>query len=128
DLERNFLAEQIMSTDGRVYVKQGKAIMEVVFVEIGASTVATIRIAANVMAQSTQLFEGVAIQNVFGVCFASFFPRQGVHHILRIPEFEGGQIVDARYQNQVLIAIVERGGIYSKLVLRFDEKFAGYDL
>jgi len=135
DLGQTFLGEQLMATDGRIYIKQGTMIAEVTFVESAAratpgaaALIAGISRVANVMAQSTQLYDGVAIQRVFCALYASVFPKPGRHHSIRISELDDLQILDARYENQVLIVVGERSGKYYKAILRFDSAFAAYDI
>jgi hypothetical protein len=47
---------------------------------------------------------------------------------VQCPEFKGYQIIDAKYDNNVLIVIGSRKGKYDKFILKFDEKFSTYSL
>jgi len=128
DLPQSFIAEQMMSTQGRIYIKQDLAINEVGFVETVNGVVPGLKRVASVMPHATQLYEGVAIQHVFGAVYVSLFPAAGVHHSVRVPELEDMLIVDAKFDGGVMMVIVESNGRYDKAVVRFDDNFAAYDI
>jgi hypothetical protein len=77
---------------------------------------------------ATQLFEGVAIQNLLGAFYASFFPASSVCYQARLAELDGYQIIDARAQRNVLIVLAAQNGTYNKFIYRFDESLAEYDV
>ena len=128
DLTQAFAAEQMMSTDGRIYIKQDLAINEVGFVETANGVIPGLRRVASVMPHATQLYDGVAIQHVFGAVYASLFPASGVHHSVRMTDLEDMLIVDARFDAGVLVVIVEDNGRYDRAIVRFDTDFAAYDI
>jgi serine/threonine protein kinase len=121
-------AEQIMSYEGRIFIKEGESLSEIQFVEMGKSLHAVLHIVANVMPQATKLFDGVVIQNVLGNFMASVFPTVGNHYQIKCPEFVGYKIIDAKYSKKVLIVIAEKQGKYDKFVLKFDDKFRNYSI
>ena len=59
---------------------------------------------------------------------ASIFPDTGVHYQIQCPEFQGYQIIDAKYKDKILIVIGSKKGKYDKFILNFDDKFSSYDL
>jgi hypothetical protein len=128
ELAQSFAAEQMMVTDGRLYIKQASAINEVGFVETVNAVVPGIRQVAHVMPHATQLYEGVAVQHVFGTIYASLFPKAGVHYSVRLPELEGCTIVDAKCERGVMMVVVECAGRYDKAILRFDDRYTTYDI
>lgn len=121
-------AEQMMAYDSRLYAKSGDGIYEVRFVEFGGKLTANLFRVANTMEQATQLYAGVALQNVLGTCYATIFPKSGMSHQLRLRELEGMRVIDAKYMSQVLVVIAEHGGKYARLVFRFAAGFQDYDL
>jgi hypothetical protein len=121
-------AEDIMTCDSRVYVKQNDSLWEIEFVELPAMTLVKTRLASNVMEQATQLFDGVALQNMLGAWYATLVPAKGVAYQVRLPELDGCQIIDAKYQNNVLMIVVAKNGQYDKLMLRFGADYRSYDL
>lgn len=124
----NILAEDIMSYQGRIYIKNGDLLSEIEFVEMGKNVHAVPRTVANVMENATKLFDGVIIQNVIGAFMASVFPSSGMHYQIQCPEFKGYQIIDAKFSNNVLIVIGSKKGEYDKFILKFDDKFSSYSL
>lgn len=121
-------AEQLMSFDGRILFKHGTRLNELTFVEMGKTVHARPHLVANVMEQATKLYDGVVIQNVLGAFSASFFPSFGKHFRIQCPEFQGYQVIDAKYRNKVLIVIAHQQGEYTKFILKFDDKFTSYSV
>ncbi|MDQ2730716.1 MAG: hypothetical protein M3Y56_03575, partial [Armatimonadota bacterium] len=78
--------------------------------------------------QATQVFSGVVVQNILGAYHASTFPRPGVCHTVRVPEWDGHQIVDGKQDGSVLMVLAAKGGQYHKFILRFAPDYASYDL
>lgn len=127
DLPLPFGGEQIALCGGGLYVKQGEQIFAVEFLELRGEVLPGVRAAANVMMNSTRMFEGLAVQNLMGAHYASLFPAPGVCHQLRLPELDGYQLLDARLCRNVLLAVGARGGRYDRLVFRFADDFGSYD-
>ena len=121
-------AEDIMSYKGRVFIKNQDLLSELEFVEMGNNVHVVPKHVANVMESATKLFDGVVIQNVLGSFMASIFPSAGMHYQVQCPEFQGYQIIDAKYDSNVLIVIGSKKGKYDKFILKFDEKFSTYSL
>ena len=127
-LPAEFDAEAMMLTQDRLYLKNGTALFEVEFVELSKGPHPALKAVGNVLPNATQLFEGVAVQNLLGATYVSLFPRPGHCYSVWLKELDGCRIVDARFDNNVLMLIGVRDGIYNKFILRFDTTFAGYDL
>ena len=119
-------AEDIMSYKGRLYIKNEDIFSEIDFVEMGKNLHAVPRPIANVMTNATKLFDGVVIQNVLGSFVASIFPESNRHYQIQCPEFKGYQIVDAKFDNNVLMVIGSKNGKYDKFIMKFDKQFATY--
>jgi len=124
----NIKADDIMSYKGRVFVKNGETLSELDFVDMGKNIHVVPKPVANIMENATKFFDGVIIQNVLGSFMASIFPSAGMHYQIQCPEFKGYQIIDAKYDNNVLMVIGSRKGKYDKFVLKFDDKFSTYSL
>jgi hypothetical protein len=119
--------EEIMLCNGQFYLKQQENIFAVEFIELGGGILPGGRLVANVMAKSTRMFEGLAIQNLMGAFYASILPSPGVCHQVRLPELDGYQIVDARLSRNVLLTVAAKGGRYDKHIFRFVDDFRSYD-
>ncbi len=124
----NIKADDMMSYEGRIYIKNNDMVSEIDFIEMGVGIHAVPKHVGNVMENATKFYDGVIIQNVLGSFVASVFPSSGVHHQIQCPEFKGYQIIDAKYKNNVLMVIASKKGKYDKFILKFDSKFASYSL
>jgi hypothetical protein len=120
-------AEEAALCGGRLYMKQGEQVYALEFIEFKGHISPGVRAAANVMMNSTRMFEGLAVQNMMGAHYASLFPAAGVCHQIRLPELDGYQLLDARLCRNVLVAVGARGGLYDRLVFRFADDFGSYD-
>ncbi len=127
DLPLSIGGEELALCGGGFYVKQGEHVFAVEFLELGKKISPGVRAAANVMMNSTRMFEGLTVQNLLGTHYASIFPAPGVCHQLRLPELDGYQLLDARLCRNVLVAVGARGGRYDRLVFRFADDFGSYD-
>ena len=127
DLGLEIECEEIMAYRGQFYVRQREGVFAVEFVELPGGILPGLKLAANVMMNSTRMFEGLAVQNLLGAHYASLFPSPGVCRQVRLPELDGYQVVDARLYRNVLMIVGAKAGRYDKLVLRFAEDFGSYD-
>ena len=126
--KQRIAADDIMSSKGRVYIKNKDIVSELTFVEMGKNIHVVSQHVGNVMENSTKFYDGVIIQNVLGSFVASIFPSSGMHHQIKCPEFTGYQIIDAKYRGNVLVVIASQKGKYDKFILKFDNKFSTYSL
>jgi len=121
-------ANDIMSYDGRIYIKQDDKLSEIEFIELNDRILIAPRVVTNIQENATKLFDGVAIQNVLGSCVASVLPQSGTCHQILIPEMKGYQIIDARYDKNILIVIANKKGKYDKFIFKLSEDFKTYEL
>ncbi len=128
DLVTDIAGEDVMAADGRLYVKNGESLLEIEFWPLPATTVVKPKLVAPVMAQATRLFEGGAVQNVLGAYYAVLLPSRGRAYPIRLPELDGAQVVEAKFQHRVLMVSTAKNGRYDKFILRFDASFQTYDL
>lgn len=122
-------AEEIMSCEGRLYVKSGKDISEMVFIERNGSVFVAQRSVASVMPAATQLFQGVAFQDMFGARMASVFPESGHHRQFKLDELDKFQITDAKYERGVLMVLADNKeqGKTNRFIFRFASDWSSYD-
>ncbi len=121
-------AEEIMAADGRLYLKQGGSLLELSFVETAAQIWASAKIVGTVLEHATQIFEGVALQNLVGAWYASLLPEAGRCRQVRLPELDGFQIVSAKFEGGVLMVVAAHSGRFSKFIFRFAGDYSAYDL
>lgn len=126
EIEMNLPVDSIMRYDGRIYVKVKRNIVELVpFENLNSRRVTLLtKIAANVLSHSTQMFDGVVFQNLLGACYVSYFPATGTHQQVRVKELDTYKIVDAKFDNQVLMVVGVKQGKYDRFIFRFkDDEF-----
>jgi hypothetical protein len=125
-----FTAQQISKAGDRFYIKNGTRVCELEFVEstTAATSVNASRQVADVMEQASQLYEGVAIQNMIGSVFVSVFPKSKFGYQVKMPQLDGYKIKDAKFEGGVLMVVGAKGGKYDRLVFRFDPDYQTYDM
>jgi hypothetical protein len=127
-IETHVEGEEVMLSHGQLYIKQHEHIFAIDFVELPNNTLLGSRSVANVMMNSTRMFDGVAIQNLLGANYASIPSAGGGCHQVRLGELDGAQIVNAKLYRNVLIVLVTNAGRYDKYVFRFVKDFGSYDV
>ena len=111
-------AKDIMSYRGRLYVL-GSKVFEIMFMEKNG-LMALPQPVADAL-PSAQMFQGCVIQNMFGNYFVSVFPDSKRHYQVPVKELTGYQIVDAKYEGNVLVIVgVNQEGEYDRFVFLLD--------
>ena len=129
DLPVTIAATEIMEYDGRLYLKGGNNILEVQFNEMGDNILPTTKIVGQCLEKASNFFPGVVIQNLLGSYYISLFPASGSCCQLKLKELDNYKIVDAKFDNNVLMVVGNKQGKYDKFVFRFDDKLSdAYDL
>jgi serine/threonine protein kinase len=118
-------AQQLMVCGNRLYIKNEDDILELVLTEISPASMlcSTIKV-GNIIAGATQVFDGVIIQNLLGKYYASIFPDKGRHFQIALDCLASFRIVDAKYENRILIVVGESQGKYSQFMFVIDNKFS----
>jgi hypothetical protein len=127
DIETQIDGEEVMLSDGRLYIKQHEHIFAIDVIELPIKCLLGVRPVANVMMSSTRTFDGIAIQNLLGANYASIPLAGGQCYQVRLAELDRAQIVNAKLERNVLIAVVASGGRYDKYVFRFAKDFSSHD-
>jgi hypothetical protein len=126
-IELNMKSDAIMSYDGRIYFKSSDNIYEVSFLTMpDGSAKASARQVANVMPRATKLFDGVAIQDMLGAWYASIFPFSGRSYQFHLKELDGWKLVDAKFDNGILMIVGIKNGSYCRWTLTLQSDFSGY--
>lgn len=120
EIETDLDAEAVMSYNGRIYYKIAGKMCELKTVEIGGTIYANGNTAAQVSGLSSTVFDGVVIQDALGACFATVFPEEGSSYQIHLKELDGIRIVDAKYDNRVMMLLVYERGHYNKHIYRFN--------
>jgi serine/threonine protein kinase len=122
--------EELMSTDGRLYIKNLSQIFEVQFSTISNQVLASPQKIVDVMDLATQLFDGVAIQSLFDAYNVTVFIGTRQCRQFQVRELDGYKIVDAKHERRVLmvVAVNAQTGKYDRFVFRFARDWGGYDV
>ena len=121
----NVHAEDIMVYDNTLYIKNLESIYKLDIMELANSVVASVKIVGAVTESSTTLHQGVAIQSLLGAKYVSVLDK-GCHQV-RIKELDDLRVINAKYDNKVLVVVTENKGVYDQLVFRFNDEYK-YDL
>lgn len=121
--------KSLMACEGRLYVQSQSDIYEILYIEQGASLIASTRSVASVMPNATTMFQGVVMQDMFGSTMVSVFPEAGHHRQIPVPELNGYRVTEAKYEGNVLmvVGINKAEGHYNRFVFRFASNWSGYD-
>lgn len=120
-------ADNCMAYDGRLYCQYQDTVYELSFAESADILPMPVAV-AHVLPKAVQVFPGVFFQDLFGARLASVFPSSRLHRQIKIDELQGVKIVDAKYENQVLMTLtLDREGEYARTVFRFAADWTGYD-
>ena len=127
-IDASIACESLMGYKGRVYVKNDLDIFELTFVEMPSNTFVSAVHVGNVMPQATKLMDGVVLQDLLGSWYASVFPSSKSCYQIRLKEFDGYQLVDAKFDSGVLMVIGVKKGQYDRFIYRLSKDYTSYDL
>lgn len=128
DLKAEVRGDELLVSDGRIYIRQGAQLLEACFTEMPHAVLVNFRTVGNVLPNAAQVFEGVVIQNLLGAYYASLLPASGVCYQARLKELDGYRVIEARAFRNVLIIVAAKGGAFDKFIYRFNEEFSDYDV
>lgn len=124
ELKTNLQADDIMSFDGRLYVRSSGKVLEIEFTEIAKNILVTPKQVGNVVPQAATLFDGVIVENLFDAKYFSIFPDSGRCQQFAIRELDDYKVIDAKYRNGVLVVIgVNSSGQYDRFTFWFDKQW-----
>lgn len=118
--------KDIMSYNGRLFYQSGQYIYELILIGKNVSS----KMIASVMPESTKIYQGLAIQDMFSSRIVSVFPEAGHHKQIKIDELVGLEITEAKFENKVLmvVAINRVDGQYTRFIFRFSDNYLSYDI
>ena len=116
------MCDQSNVMNGDIYVSMGSRLLRVNVVETasGKSLCSFVPV-ANIMEMSSKFFDGVIYQDMLGTPWATF-PMEGGMHTVRLPEIAGHRVLDMKKVGNLLVAMVELNGTYSKMMFLFSRK------
>jgi hypothetical protein len=124
-------AQRVVSSNGRVYMKNRDKVFEVSMTDVGSGVIASTRSVASVLPQASLLFPGGVVQNMLGSTFVSIFAN-GLSHQLHIKELDEYRVLGGKYdegsKGGVLMVTAIKKGKTDRLAFRFDDSFTSYDV
>ena len=123
-------ANDIMSYGGRIYLRSGTDVLEIEFTEFADRFIPTANTVGTVLdvLDATKVLDGVIMQNLLGRWVASIFPESGKCYQINIKELDGYRVLDAKFENNVMMVVGEKGGKYDRFVFRFAPNYVAYDV
>jgi len=119
-------ARDCMYRDGCFYSVYGDKLTESRFLYTNGKVLHTARIAANISAFSTKVFDGVVMQDLCGTWYATVPYEAGYCAVKALKELCGFKVLEARSESNVLIVLGESKGKYTRFIFVFDSKFTSY--
>lgn len=111
------------------YVIRDTDLIEVNIVELNNKVVVTPGIARKVLPNATIVYNGLIVQSVLGKTHLMIPARSGFMPVIPVPELDGYKIIDAKYENNVvMVSVADNAGDYYQVRLRFNEDFTQYDI
>jgi len=126
-IDLHMKAESMMAHDGRIYFKSGDHVYEISFLGMpDGSSKASAKPVANVMPSATMVLDGVVVQDMLGAWYASVFPLPGRSYQFHLKELDGWKLVDAKYDNGILMTVGTKKGSYRRWVFVLQTDFSSY--
>lgn len=121
EIDTTYLAESLMTYAGRVFIKYESSILELSISNNYSKIVVMATQVASVLPNATKLYPGVVVQDMLGACVINVFPKERLSYQYRLDELKGHKIVDARFDNGILMLMANHGGQFSRFVYVVDD-------
>lgn len=109
-------ASQVMSYKGRFYYALENYIYEIQYHGSEFNPHLSSVAVANILSQSAKIYPGCVVQNLLGTCYVSTFPESQTHYQYKIEDFKGYRLIDAKFENNILMLVGEKQGIYTRFI------------
>jgi len=122
-------AKDMMIANNILYLRNRDRLMEMDFKEMGGKIHSVIKRTWNIEANAARIFGNVIYQSALGTSVLAIplsTHTKSAFVTKRIPELDEYQIIDARYENRVCILTGHKAGVYSRIIIIFDERHDKY--
>lgn len=121
--------EDTMIINNTLYIKSEGKLIEMEFKVFDGKILPSIKKVWDVAPLSSVLFSGVIFQSLLGkpyiiIPIPSFKNSQYI--IKDVPELEGAQVIDMKYDNKICMIVYNKDGAYNKMILVFNDDFSKY--
>lgn len=131
DLNRNEIgqvaADDFMTSNGYVYCIRNDGLFQHHFMVLGKTKLVTKKL-ASIVSNSSKLYEGVVIQDLFGKMRLTIPYEFNKVANITVPELNGYRMIDASCKGRFCVIIAESKGVYDRFVIYFSEDFKSYDI
>jgi serine/threonine protein kinase len=110
-------AKNKMIIDNRLFVLSDDKLIEVTIQEMNHTAIAAIGNVWSVHPNASQMMRRVLYQDLLGKPFFLIPHKNGSAIMQTFPGLDGYKIIDARYENGVLVVIRYKNGIYDRVVI-----------
>lgn len=119
--------EDFQIIDNKVYIKRDDKYLEVVLMDTVSGLKFGEKLLTNVPPLSSHNFKTVLVANIFKTNYFNLI-ENGKSYAQRVKELDEYKIINAFYQNHVLIVVGTKSGTYDKAIVKFAPDFQSYDL
>ena len=106
-----------------LYSSLNGKVIENSFLELNNRVVHSSKEVENISELSTRMFEGMFMQDLLGKIYVVVPYELGACVSKHIPELDGHRIIDAKSEGHICVVIAEKGGIYDRYVIAFNQRF-----
>lgn len=126
DVNSGVLCNSLSVCNGKLIYQSGEHLYAADLMSAGSNILFNQKPIANVLPMGTQLYDGVAIQDLLEAKYATILDKDGAHQV-KLDEISGHRVISAKCLGKVLVVIAESKGVYNRHVYRFDDTFQKYD-
>ena len=126
DISSEMSTKSMSLCDDMLVYQSGEYLYAADLLSVGKNVIFQHRVIANVLPMGTQLFDGVAMQDLLGAKYATIITKDGTHQV-KLDNLSGCRIISAKYQRSVLMVVAEHNGVYNRYIYRFDSQHQKYD-
>lgn len=119
--------DEFQVLENAIYIKRDDKYLQVVLMDTVNGMKFGERLLTNVPPLSTHSFQTVVVSNIFKTNYFAIVDGSNSHN-LRIKQLDNYKVVNAFYQNHVLILVGTKAGVYDKIIVKFSSDFQTTDV
>lgn len=126
-LEETFSTKGFYVANNRIYVTNENHLVEIAIVNLGAKPIAAKSLVAQIFHQH-QIFDGIVIQDVIGICIITIAHEAGRANNLKVPALNGHRILSAKQEKGFAMILSEHQGKFYRSTLTFDKSYSSLEI
>lgn len=81
----------------------------------------------DILPHATKAFRGFLYSNMLGKPYVIIYQAdKDATHYVNVDELKGYNIINGKYENNVLVVVTEKSGVYDRFIINFDTTFKKY--